>query len=104
MAAVECFLCDAEGNENGSTITVTNSAGIEEEKQVNGNTKSWKVAEEISKDEFRMAEQPFRHQYVFPRIQEYIAAVKRKPQCDATRAQRHGRKAENKGAEHRLLK
>ena len=99
MVAVECILGDAKENPNGSKITDPTTG---QPKTVNGSTKWWKVAEQISGGEFRMLKGLTDHRYVLPRIQEYIAATNR---GDPKKAQKKwGRQKKHKGKPHRYLK
>ena len=95
---MECILGDAQENPNGSEITDPTTG---QPKTVNGSTKWWKVAEQISDGEFRMLQGLTDHRYVLPRIQEYIAATKR---GKAKKAQNWGRLKKHKGKPHRYLK
>ena len=90
---------DANENPNGSKITDRQQAS--QPKTVNGSTKWWKVAEQISDGEFRMLQGLTDHRYVLPRIQEYIAATNR---GDPKKAQKWGREKKNKVKPHRYLK
>ena len=97
MVAVECYLGDAQMHRNGDIIEGDDGKS----KTIAGSTKWWQVAVALPDGKFRMLNDPYRHESVIPRIQEYIAAAKRgNPQ----KAKAHGRKKENKGKPHRYMK